>query len=311
MKTRSAFTMLELIFVIVIMGIIGKFGVEFLAQAYKTFIYSSVNNSLQSKSATAVEFISSRLEYRIKDSVIARSGTLAGPGPHVGVGSANDAMNATILEWVSYDIDGYRSTARANWSGIIDLDNIAATTTLLISPDTNTTAADDFIQIFSYVASGLGTSTINDAALYFIGSNSDVTTDYGWNTLPGTPLPDQTGAMHPINATATLNQFAPAVTNFAGIDVYEYYKLAWTAYAIVHEDVDADGNRDLVLCYDYQPWNGETLTNAKRATIMNNVDTFRFTAIGSILKIQVCTQSNIIDGDSSGGYSLCKEKTIF
>jgi len=42
MKTRAAFTMIELIFVIVVMGIIGKFGVEFLAQAYKSFIFSSV-----------------------------------------------------------------------------------------------------------------------------------------------------------------------------------------------------------------------------------------------------------------------------
>ncbi len=64
--------MIELIFVIVIMGIIGKFGVEFLAQAYRSFISTTVNHNLQSSSASAVEFVSTRLQHRIKASTIAR-----------------------------------------------------------------------------------------------------------------------------------------------------------------------------------------------------------------------------------------------
>ena len=62
--------MLELVFVIVVIGIIGKFGLEFIAQAYKHFIFSNINHSLQAKSTTAIEQISSRLRYRIKKSVI-------------------------------------------------------------------------------------------------------------------------------------------------------------------------------------------------------------------------------------------------
>jgi len=118
MRSHKAFTMIELIFVIVIMGIIGKFGVEFLAQTYKNFIFSSVNNSLQSKSAMAVEFIATRLQYRIKDSLIARvnTGTNA-----VGIGSATGSTY-TVLEWVAMDIDGYRGSTTPNWSGIADLD---------------------------------------------------------------------------------------------------------------------------------------------------------------------------------------------
>ena len=54
LKFRNAFTMLELIFVIVIIGILSKFGVEFIAQSYKGFIVSNINNTLQSQSATAV-----------------------------------------------------------------------------------------------------------------------------------------------------------------------------------------------------------------------------------------------------------------
>ena len=76
MKNHSAFTMIELVFVIVIMGFIGKFGVEFLVQAYNSFIFTKINNKLQSSSATAIEFIGTRLEGRIKSSVIARTGEI-------------------------------------------------------------------------------------------------------------------------------------------------------------------------------------------------------------------------------------------
>ncbi len=299
MKTRAAFTMIELIFVIVVMGIIGKFGVEFLAQAYKSFIFSSVNNALHSKSAMAVESIATRLQYRIKDSLIARAG--AGAGAE-GIGSVTGATY-TILEWVSMDIDGYRGSNKANWSGIADLDP-GQPLGLIVSPATETNTTNALINTLSY-----GTKGVNNAALYFIGSNSDVTTDYGWDGI----LADQTGAMHPINSTGTITQFAPAVGTFTGVDIYEYYKLAWTAYAVVNTDSDGDGILDtLILYYDYQPWNGDTYllqadgTPTKNAVIMNDVATFQFTAIGSIIKIQVCANSDLVED-----YSLCKEKTIF
>ena len=292
MKTRAAFTMIELIFVIVVMGIIGKFGVEFLAQAYKSFIFSSINNALHSKSAMAVEFIATRLQYRIKDSLIARVGTGSGA---VGVGSATGATY-TVLEWVSMDIDGYRGTTTPNWSGIADLDP-GQPLGLIESPATDTNTANGLISTLSYGAKG-----INNAALYFIGSNSDVTIDYGWDAN----LTNQNGAMHPINSTGTITQFAPAVGTFTGVDVYEYYKLAWTAYAIVNIDGDADGDDDLMLYYDYQPWNGDTLADARQSMIMEDVSTFQFTAIGSIIKIQVCANSDLVED-----YSLCKEKTVF
>ncbi|OHD86185.1 MAG: hypothetical protein A2Y52_04415 [Sulfuricurvum sp. RIFCSPLOWO2_02_43_6] len=54
---KSAFTLLELIFVIVVIGILSKFGIELLAQAYKSFIFSSINNPLQANGAMAVETI--------------------------------------------------------------------------------------------------------------------------------------------------------------------------------------------------------------------------------------------------------------
>jgi len=300
MKKHAAFSMLELVFVIVIMGIIGKFGVEFLAQSYKSFMFSKINNELEQNSETAVEFIASRLQYRIKDSVIARTAVGAGA---VSIGSVLNNGGYTVLEWVSSDIDGFRGDNAPNWSGIIDLNT--STATLLNSPDTNTTAIGTLINTLSY-----GTMTINDAALYFIGSNTDATS-YAWN---GVAIANQAGAaIHPITASGNLNEFVPrrggsGLTNtFAGVDVYEYYKLVWTANAIVYT-AGANNKGTLTFYYNYQPWEGQTLNNGTPAVIMENVSTFRFISVGSILKIQVCTKSDLVQGET---YSICKEKTVF
>jgi hypothetical protein len=298
--------MLELVFVIVIMGIIGKFGVEFLAQAYKSFIFSNVNNNLQSTSETAVEFIASRLQNRIKDSVIARKSD--GSFDALSSIDASNASDYTVLEWIGVDEDGFRGNSDTNtsanlpnWSGIIDLDEGNAS--VLVSPATNTDKVNALISILSN-----NNSDINDSAIFFIGANSDIKNGYGWDGNTST-IYAQKGAMHPINSVANQPTYftsaAVTGTDFSGIDIYEYYKLAWSAYAIVYE-AGTNNMGTLKLYYDYQPWHGESYTTAKSSILMENVSTFQFMAIGSIIKIQVCTKTNLVEE-----YSLCKEKTIF
>ena len=297
MQKRFAFTMIEQIFVIVIMGIIGKFGVEFLAQAYTSYMYEKINHTLQTNSGMAVEQIAKRLEYRIKDSVIARIDTTTSPIPI----SDASGSNYKVLEWIAFDNEGFRGITKPYWSGIIDLDDSNAT--ILTSPDTNTSLENTLIQALSN-----NNSTISDAALYFIGSNSDVKTDYGWDGNT-TKITAQQGAMHPITTVAgSINRFQSSTgTNFSNVDIYEYYQLAWTAYAVVMENYDSTTHKGtLRLYWDYQPWLGESIADAQSsAVLMTNVSTFQFMSIGSIMKIQVCTKSDLLEE-----YSLCKEKTV-
>jgi Tfp pilus assembly protein PilE len=304
MQKRLAFTMIELIFVIVLMGIIGKFGVEFLAQAYSSYIHTKINHTLQTNSAMAVEQIARRLETRIKDSVIARETNTSQPVP---ISSADSTKTYRVLEWIGYDAEGFRGTIQPYWSGIIDLE--ASNASRLVSPDTNTTQANTLITTLSYT-----NSDINDSALYFIGSNADVKRDFGWagTDFNQTWINQQRGAIHPIKTTGNLNEFQSLTTgtDFSNVDIYEYYQLAWTAYAIVMQDYNSTAKKgNLVLYWDYQPWAGENIANAANHTILvEDVSTFRFISIGSILKIQVCTNSDLLKDEE---YSLCKEKTIF
>ncbi len=323
LKKRTAFTMIELVFVIIVMGIIGKFGVEFVAQAYRSFIHTTVSNKLQSSSASAVEFIATRLQHRIKASTIAREidGAI---NPQFTLLADYFNQTAPIIEWIGVDIDGFRGNTQPLWSGIIDLNDTVSNNTGFLSPATETNSTDALIEALSSSA-----VVENDMAIYFVDPDALPTADnWGWDANT-THFDIQSNVnIHPIRGIAggdprvllpiTSN---PAIgNNFSNVKAFEYYQLAWSAYAVGIDDFNATGNETgtLTLWYNYQPWKGDTYlfqadgTDTNSSIIMENVSSFRFIASDSVVKIQVCVKSLIIDGDDDdGGYSICKEKTVF
>ncbi len=303
---RKGFTFIELVFVIVVMGILAKFGSNLLATSYQSAASSSINNRLQVDTELTLNQLSNRLQYRIKDSIITRTG----------VGGAAVALSSslgtpTVLEWVGYDIDGWlginNGTFNApSWSGFIDVNDAGAIAALnyLESPATDTGVANTIIQALSVAG-----TDINDSAIFFTGANSDVTTDYGWNNAQNF---QSTTAAHRIGSGAPVTRlFDMTISTFLNTNIYENYKLAWTAYAVRLMDFDTDGNiDDLVLYYDYQPWTGETFSaNGTPVLLLSNVDTFKFQGIGDTVKLQICVnEENTLGG---GVYAVCKETAIF
>ena len=228
---RKAFTMLELIFVIVVIGIIAKFGVEFLIQAYDGYIFSTVQNRLQSQTEIALEQVTNRLQYRIKSSVIVRDNNGTFNNNFRSLLNANDRPEETILEWVGYDIDGIRGDWNGTmnvptWSGFIDLDNNNSSTSRLVSLGTDTTNMNTMIGTLSY-----GLNSVNNGAIFFTGANTNID-GYGW----GGAINDQNQTMHPIQTSTSVDYLASNVAtgDFAGHDIYEFYKFSWTAYALVY-----------------------------------------------------------------------------
>ena len=89
--------------------------------------------------------------------------------------------------------------------------------------------------------------------------------------------------------------------------ITERYKLSWTAYAIAPEDIDGDGIFDLVLYSNYQPWNGESLFDGKKHTLMKNVSVFKFSENGGVIRFKLCTVEPI---STDSNISTCKEKVV-
>ena len=279
---KRAFTMIELIFVIVVMGILGKFGTEFLMQAYENFFYSNMANRLQKQSEAAVTQIAARLQYRIKGSIVQSAG-------------------ATQIDWVGMDIEGWRGIWNGidrnipTWSGFINLDtSFIPNANLLRSPKTDTSKAGAIINALSYTP----VSNLNDSAIIFIGA-----TDPTISIWDGNASSQLNELAHPIQSSG--NNFQPLVGtgSFLGVDVYEFYKLAWTAYTVRLVGTN------LILYYNYQPWQGENFNSSgiNNEILMENVVDFQYQTIGDLIKIKVCVNSNLVDGN----YSICKEKTVF
>ena len=284
---RKGFTLIEMIFVIVIFGILSKFGAELLFKIYENYIYSNTSNRLLNQSEIAVTQIANRLHNRIKDSTIARDSIGATAEP-IGSNSGDES----VLEWVGVDVDGWRGTGAPEWSGFIDLE--ASTNTVLSSPGTQ---------------AGLS----SNAALFFIGSNVNVGgSSFGWDGNASTT------AMHKITSSTANHINVPLLTN---VDVYEYYQLATSAYSIVSEATTCPNSslvtNNLWLYYDYQPWTTSTTSQTAsdaatantKSLIMKNVDSFSFTSMGDIMVIQVCVSDCNVTG--LGEYTFCKEKVVF
>ncbi|SFV57786.1 FIG00469922: hypothetical protein [hydrothermal vent metagenome] len=310
--SRRGFTFIEMIFVIVILGIIAKYGVEFLAQAYRNYLYEEIINKLANESSNAVELIAKRLQYRIRSSAIVRKGDSDDFRALEGFSSTgSSAEDYNVLEWIGYDIEGFRGDENAtpNWSGIIDKEAFMDDHTYIISPDSNLDEANNTIYALSN-----GNSSIADAALYLFSAENDINSSFGW--YGGDTIDDQSlkYAMHPIkehNETAfesNLGDFNPLYDDIKAKGEWDArYYLAWSAYAVSLED------HDLKFYYDYQPWQGEKFSDGKSALIMSNVTTFKMIQKEGVIKIQVCV-SNDMNGSGTmniGGFALCKEKTIY
>lgn len=89
-----------------------------------------------------------------------------------------------------------------------------------------------------------------------------------------------------------------------------------TSIQSVHEQSIQDSNATkgngggtLTLYYNFQPWNGQTYLDGDHAVLMNNVSTFRFKAVGSLIKVQLCVSDANIS--TTKEYSICKEQTVF
>ena len=308
---KKAFTLIELIFVIAIIGILSVAGTDIFLKIYDTYFESRTQNEIQARTQLALDQIANRLTYRIKPSVIVSWGNDNNYSSIESADATTTGANSYRLEWIGYDNDSFRGMATSNadtyiqpgWSGFIDLDNSSGTS--LHTPGGNTTSAE---MIMSSLSDGdINFSNPNPSNSHVVMIFPDApgsVNQYGWFESNDTNL------THPVFRfdDQTLRPVAPS--DFRGInnEVYENYQLAFSAYALEYNTT----SRNLTLYYNYQPWNGETFRNGTSTLFLENVSNFIFTQVGSILKIQLCVNRSDTDAAATDEqYSLCKERAIF
>ena len=235
--TRSAFSMLELIFVIIILGIISSIGAEVIANVYESYIIQRAQHRATMKTELALNQISNRLRYAIPSTVGARADLTSTFTPITEIISSTDK----VLQWVAYDGDSFEaitsdSDRKPGWSGFCDIDSYVAGSTTLPSPGSNLGLATEII-------GNLG-GNIANAFIYFPHDES------------GASLGIAGGSGENITLDSAI---------LSGNRIYERYKLAWTSYAL-----EVDGNNDLILHYNFSPARGATI-NGSSSLLLKNV----------------------------------------
>ena len=277
---KRAFTFLELIIVIVILGIIAMMSFNAMMNIYSNYFQTRMVNELETQTEIALEQISKRLEHRIKPSVIARK-------PSGGFLPLND------------------SRVNLN-SGYVDLAN-SSPTTGLISPGSNfatevietikdLTCKDDASGCVDFENKNGGVVAIFSDVYY------DVQNSFGYKDNLNLDI-----AKVGVKSTDgdTLE-----ISGFANKQISEQYHLAYTANAIVPEQSadpkdTANGVFDLNLYYDYRPWMGQGYKNGEKATLAKNVTRFVFIEKNGVIVLKLCMRAK------NSEITICKSKAVY
>ncbi|MEA1953004.1 MAG: prepilin-type N-terminal cleavage/methylation domain-containing protein [Campylobacterota bacterium] len=276
LKNRLGFSMLEVIFVIIILGIISSIGSELIAKVYENYIVQRAQHRASIKTQLAINQIANRLSHAILNTLARKEGR--GSAPENIDAAMLSASNAyTVLQWVGSDNDSFEAIStddsrKPGWSAFCDLD--ASSSTLLSTPGSNLGLANTIIQNLS---ANTGAKSIGDASIFFPNDS----TSHGISSASG--------------ETITLDAAASRIV--------ERYKLAWTSYALVVEE------GDLNLYYNFSPVGGVNIPDGTpHQLLLKNVTTFKFEGRGETIRIKLCIEERIAE-DST--IPSCKEKAIF
>jgi prepilin-type N-terminal cleavage/methylation domain-containing protein len=276
---RSGFSMIELIFVIIVLGIVSSIGAEIIANVYEGYIIQRAQHRASIKTELAAVQIANRLAYAIPGTVVRKSALDDATPTDINVPGATED---NILQWVGSDADSFKSidnTAavtrrRPGWNGFCDVDNSALGGTSISTPGSN-------LNLASTIITNLG-GNIDNAAIFY---------EYN-NTLQRRGIAAAGTAGETITLDGTVNSIS------------EHYKLAWTSYAL-----EARANGDLILHYNVIPQRGIAVAGSSEI-LLRNVSTFEFTGDGRTIRFKICTREDLGDGLAQG-IAICKEKAVF
>jgi len=303
---KKAFTMLELVFVIVIMGIVASIGAEIIAKLYDNYLTTRSINKLQFQTELVLDQIAKRLTYRIKDSLIARDSNGSANPSYMALSSANGTYDS--LEWIGKDNESFigdsnGTTAVPGWSGFVDLHSIDTNQTQIKTSGSELNITDAIIKALSYDTVSLIDVGKDRPALIFKGLSGYDMSNYGWDGGDG----NYTLKVTYTPGNLDILKFDENISAKGVREISEQYNLAWSAYALVPEG-NTSNDFNLTLYYNYQPWKNEKYnTNGTKSILMEHVSTFKFTQIGETVRLKLC----IRDDKTGGNYGFCKEKVVF
>ncbi len=322
MKKR-AFTLLELTFVILILGIVSSIAASVLSKIYENHLIQRSIHQLSVNTELAAEQIANRLQFSIPMLVVARNPNDWSKTRELwkAINTTADE-NKTVLEWIGYDNDSFSADTTPGWSGFADLDSARANGSpdghSIRTPGSDLSLANTIMQNLSHNDVGTTAGDGKDRPILLFSGDIQFTVAGGGigdafsraSCLGlGTNINDINCSI-PITTSHFANAHDRINVNATPINMGEFYKLAWSAYALVPSAKRADGTFDLSLAYSYQPWFREKYNSnaAKKNMLIRNVTSFKFMERGNTLRFKLCARSYI--SGLTDFVTACKEKVI-
>jgi len=306
-KIHTGFTLIEVIFVLIILGIVSSISSSIIVQVYENYITQNALYKVTTKTELIANQIVNRLTYRIQGTTIAKdpdkSGFIENTDWIMLKNIPKFDNNFTTIEWIGYDNDSLTSQENPGWSGVTDY-----TTATINSVYTPASHLNNVATIMSNLSGGkVDLSNTNPATVIF-----SQKTEYYRTGMPYSPTCMGLIDTNDVNCTFRVGHNGD--TNLTFVDgkhkiVTERYKLAWSAYALVPEDEApiGDGLYNLYLYYNYQPWNHEGYRSGTKKLMGRNISVFKFTENGGVIQFKLCASENI---GETYNISTCKEKAI-
>ena len=268
---KRGFTLIELVFVIVVLGIISMFGADLYTKIYKSYVHVRAVNQLEARTQNAMMLITNRLEDRIKSSTIGRE---LSSNEFVPISDLTDPRY-DILEWIGQSVESRNINQRnPGWSGFMSMSQLKDSTWTAGEQDAgyiaNTRAAfnmvslgSDFPQVANIVGNLRATAyntpsnntqvavifkvVTNDASPTSVGIgfgyDRAVKADGSNRVLIAVGTPSNAGSGNIQGETIRINQYPLNPNNDNSQEFSEQYYIAHSAYAIVPDL----GGRDSIV----------------------------------------------------------------
>lgn len=290
---KKAFTLIELILVIVILAILSLIGSNIYTNVYKNYLTSKIVDEVEDKTQLALDQIASRLSDRVKQATIGRKSSNL--NDIVLVYDSRLQPDHDILEWIgqstqSRNLAGANVDSSIGWSGFLDMGIYENDRRILIGG--RLPAA---INVINSISRGQS----QNLAMIFQGISTSKEVGYGFRG----ENPDKIMVFNMPNNGARIT----LARDYMGGEISDRYQIAHSAYAIVPE------NGNLYLYYDYRPWTGQTYRNGIKSLLVENVTLFRFRGFSaSGMDLKLCVNAGAQKhGVTDNRFVVCKTKVVF
>ena len=335
---KKAWTLVELIVVIVILGILATIATEILLKVYQNYLINRSTNALVFKTDLILNTLAAKLENRVKNSVIATECNV----------SNNDCINGNIrdfisivqltaenadkypvMEWISKDIYSRRgewseSKRRVvpGWSGFVDLKDTQKNS----NDDYNITIAYSNLSIIKEIDGNWSKSwgidgyedvlDNNLSVIIFSGADgrgafNDINHSYGWyKKIYSQNKAQKVFAIQVIDASKNFIR-VKTIDDTNDTTVYEGFFLVNSAFAIVPSYNEDTNDYNLTLFFNYFPWKNQIYTDGNSSLLATHVTQFKFKEQNGLLRLFLCIQDPNVKINENENLTICKERIVF